>query len=453
MTRMFNSVLIANRGEIALRVQRACRTMGLRTIQIFSEADRGASYLDHADQAICVGAGAAQQSYLNQRAILLAAEVTGAQAIHPGYGFLSETADFAERVEAAGINFIGPTAASMRIMGDKIAAKRAMMAAGVPCVPGTAGPLPEEDADMHAEANKVGYPLILKAAAGGGGRGMRVVERQADLRDAVVLTRKESHSAFGDGRIYAERFLRAPRHIEIQVAADTHGHAVWLGARDCSLQRRHQKVIEEAPPQDIDAATLARIGERCVAACIRIGYRGVGTFEFLYEAGEFYFIEMNTRLQVEHPVTEVTTGLDIVQMQLRLAQGEVLPIGQSDVRCDGHAIECRINAEDPATFAPSPGVISNWWAPGGPGVRIDSHAYPGYRVPRHYDSLIGKLIVHGATRAEAIARLRVALGEFVVEGIRTNLPLHGRIAADPGFTRGGFDIHALEKFLHGEDLA
>lgn len=449
---MFNSVLIANRGEIALRVQRACRAMGLRTIQIFSEADRDAAYLQHADKAVCIGPAQARQSYLSQGAILLAAEATGAEAIHPGYGFLSENADFADRVEASGITFIGPTAESMRIMGDKIAAKRAMNTAGVPCVPGTEGPLPDEVSGILREANAIGYPLILKAAAGGGGRGMRVVEREAELLKAVALTREESQRAFGDGTIYAERFLRAPRHVEIQVAADSHGHAVWLGSRDCSLQRRHQKVIEEAPPSGIEAGAIARIGERCVEACARIGYRGVGTFEFLYEAGNFHFIEMNTRLQVEHPVTEATTGLDIVQMQIRLARGEALPIVQADVRCDGHAFECRINAEDPATFAPSPGAITDWRVPGGPGVRVDSHAYAGYRVPRHYDSLIGKLIVHGRTRADAIDRLRVALGEFVVDGIKTNLPLHSRITSDPGFARGNFDIHALEKYLRGEGL-
>lgn len=446
---MFRSVLIANRGEIALRILRACRSMNLRTILAYSEADSDAPYLRHADEALCIGPAPAQQSYLNGAAILLAAEVAGAEAIHPGYGFLSENADFADQVEAAGLTFIGPTAGSMRIMGDKIAAKQAMRAAGVPCVPGSDGALPPDPAATQEIVRGIGYPVILKAAGGGGGRGMRVVEQESDLLDAAAVTLEEARRAFGNGAIYAEKFLRRPRHVEIQVIADSFGHAIWLGSRDCSLQRRHQKVLEEAPAPGIDAESLARVGERCVAACRQIGYRGVGTFEFLYEDGSFFFIEMNTRLQVEHPVTEATAGLDIVQMQIAVARGERLTMQQDDVACRGHAFECRINAEDPDTFAPSPGLIARWAAPGGPGVRIDSHACSGYRVPRHYDSLIGKLIVHGATRADALARLRVALDEMTVDGIATNLPLHRRIVADPDFIRGEVDIHHLENRLRG----
>ncbi|WP_342364380.1 acetyl-CoA carboxylase biotin carboxylase subunit [Terrarubrum flagellatum] len=444
---MFRSVLIANRGEIALRILRACRAMDLRVIVVHSEADRDASYVRHADAALCIGPAPAQQSYLNGAAILLAAEVCGAEAIHPGYGFLSENADFADQVEASGLTFIGPTAQSMRIMGDKIAAKQAMRAAGVPCVPGSDGALPLDPSAAQEIANEIGYPLILKAAGGGGGRGMRVVEQESDLLAAAAMTREEARRAFNNSAIYAERFLRHPRHVEIQVIADSFGHAVWLGSRDCSLQRRHQKVLEEAPAPGVDAESLARVGERCVEACRQIGYRGVGTFEFLYEDGSFFFIEMNTRLQVEHPVTEATSGLDIVQMQIRMAQGERLTLQQSDVACRGQAFECRINAEDPDTFAPSPGLISTWEPPGGPGVRFDSHAFSGYRVPRHYDSLIGKLIVHGATRADALARLRVALDEMAIGGIATNLPLHRRIVADPDFIRGEVDIHHLENRL------
>jgi acetyl-CoA carboxylase biotin carboxylase subunit len=447
---MVRSVLIANRGEIALRILRACRQLGLRSIVVHSQADAGASYVNLADQALCIGPAPSYQSYLDQAAILFAAEVSGADAIHPGYGFLSENPDFAERVEAAGLVFIGPTAASMRIMGDKIAAKRAMMAAGVPCVPGPDTALPDDPAAVLDAAAAVGYPVILKAAGGGGGRGMRVVEREADLLDAAAVTREEGRRAFGNGTIYVEKFLARPRHVEIQVIADTVGNAVWLGSRDCSLQRRHQKVVEEAPAPGIAPEALAAVGERCAQACRQIGYRGAGTFEFLYEDSAFYFIEMNTRIQVEHPVTEVTTGIEIVELQIRVARGEALPFRQEDIACHGHAFECRINAEHPRTFLPSPGTIAAWDMPGGPGIRIDSHAGTGYRVPPCYDSLLGKLIVHGATRAEALARLRAALGEARVEGIETNIPLHRRIVEDPAFVAGPVDIHHLETRILGE---
>ena len=445
---MFKSVLIANRGEIALRIQRTCRRLGLRTIVIYSEADKGAPYVHHADEAVCIGPSAAAQSYLNQKTILFAAEVSGAAAIHPGYGFLSENPRFAEHVEAAGLTFIGPSAESLRVMGDKIAAKRAMRVAGVPCVPGPDAALTEDLDRARATAREIGYPVILKAAGGGGGRGMRLVESELGLLDALAVTREEARRAFGNGEIYVEKFLRRPRHVEIQVIADTHGNAVWLGSRDCSLQRRHQKVLEEAPAPQIDTKLVAEIGERCAEACRQIGYRGVGTFEFLVEDGAFYFIEMNTRLQVEHPVTEMTASVDLVEAQIRVAQGEALPFSQRDITCRGHAFECRINAEDPDTFAPSPGTIATWQMPGGPGVRIDSHASAGYRVSSYYDSLIGKLIVHGATRSEALARLRVALDEMRIEGIATNLPLHRRLVVDTDFVRGGVSIHYLETKLH-----
>jgi acetyl-CoA carboxylase biotin carboxylase subunit len=450
---MFGSVLIANRGEIALRVQRTCQRLGLRTIVVYSEADSDAPYVRYADDALCIGPAPAAQSYLNQTALLFAAEVSGAEAIHPGYGFLSENPAFAEQVEAAGLTFIGPTAASMRIMGDKIAAKRAMRAAGVPCVPGPDAALDDDPALVRASAREIGYPVILKAAGGGGGRGMRTVEHESGLLNALSVTREEARRAFGNGEIYIEKFLRRPRHVEIQVIADTRGHAVWLGSRDCSLQRRHQKVLEEAPAPQIDAALIAEVGERCVEACRQIGYRGVGTFEFLVEDDAFYFIEMNTRLQVEHPVTEMTAGLDLVEAQIRVAQGEALTFSQRDIACRGHAFECRINAEDPETFVPSPGVITTWQMPGGPGVRIDSHASAGYRVSPYYDSLLGKLIVHGATRDEALARLRVALDEMRIDGIATNLPLHRRLVADDGFVRGGVSIHHLETRLRQDDHA
>ena len=450
---MFDTVLIANRGEIALRIQRACRGLGLKTVVVHSEADRDASYVAQADQALCIGPAASKQSYLDQSAILFAAEVSGAQAIHPGYGFLSENAGFADRVERAGLVFIGPSAACIRTMGDKVAAKRAMRQAGVPCVPGPDEGLPEDAAAIQALAREVGYPVIVKAAGGGGGRGMRVVHDEHALLDAMALTREEALHAFGNPEVYIEKFLLHPRHVEIQVLADSHGNAVWLGSRDCSLQRRHQKVIEEAPAPGIDEALIAEVGERCAAACRQIGYCGVGTFEFLYERGAFYFIEMNTRLQVEHPVTEMTTGVDIVQQQLRVARGERLSFGQADVRCHGHAIECRVNAEHPVTFAPSPGQITGWQVPGGFGVRVDSHASAGYRVPPYYDSMIAKLIVQGSTRTDALDRMRIALAEMRVEGISTNLQLHREILADEGFANGGVDIHHLERWLQQRGAA
>ena len=450
---MFETVLIATRGEIALRIQRAWRGLGLKTVVVHSEADRDASYVAQADQALCIGPAASKQSYLDQSAILFAAEVSGAQAIHPGYGFLSENAGFADRIERAGLVFIGPSAACIRTMGDKVAAKRAMRQAGVPCVPGPDEGLPEDAAAIQALAREVGYPVIVKAAGGGGGRGMRVVHDEHALLDAMALTREEALHAFGNPEVYIEKFLLHPRHVEIQVLADSHGNAVWLGSRDCSLQRRHQKVIEEAPAPGIDEALIAEVGERCAAACRQIGYCGVGTFEFLYERGAFYFIEMNTRLQVEHPVTEMTTGIDIVQQQLRVARGELLAFGQADVRCHGHAIECRVNAEHPVTFAPSPGQITGWQVPGGFGVRVDSHASAGYRVPPYYDSMIAKLIVQGSTRTDALDRMRIALAEMRVEGISTNLQLHREILADEGFANGGVDIHHLERWLQQRSAA
>ncbi len=446
---MFDSVLIANRGEIALRIQRACRVLGLKTIAVHSEADRGLPHVHLADQAFCIGPAAAARSYLDQAAILFAAELSGAGAVHPGYGFLSENAAFAERVEASGRVFIGPRPESIRLMGDKIAAKRAMRAAGVPCVPGLDAALSGDITEARRAAAEAGYPVMLKAAGGGGGRGMRVVRHEGELADALSVTSEEARRAFGDGSVYVEKFLAAPRHVEIQVLADAHGGAVWLGSRDCSLQRRHQKVVEEAPAPGLPAATVAAIGERCVEACRRIGYRGVGTFEFLVENDAFHFIEMNTRLQVEHPVTEMTTGLDIVELQLRVAMGEPLPISQADVACRGHAIECRINAEDPTTFAPSPGVIDEWTTPGGPGVRCDSHASAGYRMPAHYDSLLAKLIVHGSSRDDALTRLRAALEDMRVGGIKTNIDLHRRIVRDQAFMAGGVNIHHLEQMMAG----
>jgi acetyl-CoA carboxylase biotin carboxylase subunit len=444
---VFDSVLIANRGEIALRVLRACRGLGLRTVAVHSEADREAPYVRLADQALCIGPASPGQSYLNQAAILAAAKVSGAEAIHPGYGFLSENAGFVDKVERAGLTFIGPSAACIRTMGDKVAAKRAMRAAGVPCVPGPDTSLPDDPAEVLRIARDVGYPVIVKAAGGGGGRGMRVVREETALPDALALTREEARRAFANPEVYIEKFLVHPRHVEIQVLADSHGNAVWLGSRDCSLQRRHQKVLEEAPAPHIDSAPIAEVGERCAQACRQIGYCGVGTFEFLYENGAFYFIEMNTRLQVEHPVTEMTSGIDIVQQQIRVARGEPLAIAQSDVTCRGHAIECRINAEDPRTFAPAPGRITEWDLPGGWGVRVDSHAGVGYRVPPYYDSMVAKLIVHGTSREDALVRLRQALSEMRVGGISTNLPLHREIVQDDAFAAGGVDIHHLERWL------
>lgn len=443
----FKKILIANRGEIALRIQRACREMGIKAVVVYSEADRDAKYVKLADEAVCIGPAPSAQSYLNMPAIIATAEVTDAEAIHPGYGFLSENADFAERVEQSGFKFIGPTPESIRIMGDKVSAKQAMLEAGVPCVPGSEGELPEDPAQIRKIAKKTGYPIIIKAAGGGGGRGMRVVHNEAALINAVNMTRSEAEAAFGNAAVYMEKFLQNPRHVEIQVLADEHKHAVYLGERDCSMQRRHQKVIEEAPAPGINRALIEKIGKRCAAACKKIGYRGAGTFEFLYEDGEFYFIEMNTRLQVEHPATEFITGIDLVKMQIRIAAGEKLPFTQRQIRLDGHAIEVRINAEDPFTFMPSPGQITRWHPPGGLGVRIDSHAYADYIVPPHYDSMIGKIIVHAPTREEAIARMRSALSETLIEGIKTNVPLHWELLNDPKFQEGGTNIHYLEHWL------
>jgi len=445
---MFGKILIANRGEIALRIQRACRLLGVKTVVVHSEADRDAKYVKLADESVCIGPAASKDSYLNVPAIISAAEVTDAEAIHPGYGFLSENADFSERVEQCGFVFIGPKADTIRLMGDKVSAKDAMKAAGVPCVPGSEGALPVED---HKEivriARQIGYPVIIKAAGGGGGRGMRVVHTEAALINAVQMTRQEAQTAFGNPTVYMEKFLENPRHVEIQVLADTHGNAVYLGERDCSMQRRHQKVIEEAPAPGIPEKLIAKIGERCAEACRKIGYRGAGTFEFLYENGEFYFIEMNTRVQVEHPVTEMITGIDIVQEQIRIAAGEKLRFRQRDIAFRGHAIECRINAEDPYTFVPSPGTINAWHTPGGPGIRVDSHVYAGYKVPPHYDSMIGKLIAYGETREQAIRKMRIALSEMLVEGIKTNIPLHHELMRDKGFVDGGASIHYLEHML------
>lgn len=444
---MFKKILIANRGEIALRIQRACKEMGIKSVVVYSEADRDAKYVKLADEAVCIGPAPSGKSYLSMPAIIAAAEVTEAQAIHPGYGFLSENADFAERVEQSGFAFIGPTAASIRLMGDKVSAKQAMIKAGVPTVPGSLGALPEDAAAIKQIAKTVGYPVIIKAAGGGGGRGMRVVHTEAALSNAVQMTKAEAGAAFGNPEVYLEKYLQNPRHVEIQIIADQHRHAVWLGERDCSMQRRHQKVLEEAPAPGIARKLIEKIGERCAAACRKINYRGAGTFEFLFENGEFYFIEMNTRVQVEHPVTEWVSGVDIVRTQILVAAGEPLPFTQKHIKDEGHAIEVRINAEDPFTFLPSPGKITHWHAPGGPGVRVDSHVYTNYVVPPYYDSMIGKIIVHGRTRDQALARMRTALNETVIEGIKTNLPLHKELMNDPAFIQGGTNIHYLEEWL------
>ena len=444
---MFEKILIANRGEIALRVQRACRELGIRTVAVHSEADREAKYVKLADESVCIGPAPSNLSYLNIPAVISAAEVTDAQAIHPGYGFLSENADFAERVEQSGFVFIGPKAETIRLMGDKVSAKDAMRKAGVPCVPGSEGALPADPAEIIKIAKKVGYPVIIKAAGGGGGRGMRVVHTEAALVNAVAMTKAEAQAAFGNPVVYMEKFLENPRHIEIQILADQHGNAVFLGDRDCSMQRRHQKIIEEAPSPLLNPKIRDKIGERCAEACRKIKYRGAGTFEFLYENGEFYFIEMNTRLQVEHTVTEMITGLDLVRQQIFVAAGEKLKFRQKDIELRGHAIECRINAEDPYNFVPSPGKINTFHMPGGPGVRVDTHAYAGYTVPAHYDSMIGKLITYGATRDQAIARMRIALSEMMVDGIKTNIPLHADLMADAAFHLGGTSIHYLEQKL------
>jgi acetyl-CoA carboxylase biotin carboxylase subunit len=444
---MLDKILIANRGEIALRILRACRELGIKTVAVHSDADRDLKHVRLADESVCIGPAPSTQSYLNVPAVLSAAEVTDAVGIHPGYGFLSENADFAERVMESGFIFIGPKPETIRIMGDKVAAIKAMKASGVPCVPGSDGPLGDDEKENLRIAHEIGYPIIIKAAGGGGGRGMRVVHSEANLLSAISLTKAEAGAAFNNDIVYMEKFLGNPRHVEIQVLADEHGNAIHLGERDCSMQRRHQKVIEEAPAPGITPEMRSRIGERCAAACREIGYRGAGTFEFLYEDGEFYFIEMNTRVQVEHPVTEMITGVDIVREQIRIASGEPLHYTQDDIKINGHAMECRINAEDPNTFMPSPGTITAYHAPGGPGVRVDSHIYNGYRVPPYYDSMIGKLITHGEDRHTAMARMRNALSEIVIEGIKTNIPLQQELVTDAGFQAGGTNIHYLEKKL------
>lgn len=444
---MFKKILVANRGEIALRVLRACREIGVRAVMVHSEADRDAIYVKLAHESVCIGPAPSNASYLNIPAIISAAEVTGAEAIHPGYGFLSENADFADRVEQSGFVFIGPRAETIRLMGDKVSAKKTMIAAGVPCVPGSEDALPDDGDEIIRIAREVGYPLIIKASGGGGGRGMRVVEQEADLLSSVEMTKNEAGAAFGNPTVYMERYLKNPRHIEIQVLADEHGNAVYLGERDCSMQRRHQKVIEEAPAPGITAKQRKTIGEACVEACKRIQYRGAGTFEFLYENNEFFFIEMNTRVQVEHPVTELISGVDIVQEQLRIAAGLPLSIQQKDIQLRGHAIECRINAEHPFNFIPSPGLIESYHCPGGPGVRLDTHLYQGYRIPPHYDSLIAKLCTVGSNRDQAAARMRMALSEFMISGIQTNIELHRELMKDNGFLNGKIPIHYLEEWL------
>ena len=447
---MFEKILIANRGEIALRIQRACREMGIRTVAVHSEADTEAKYVKLADESVCIGPAPSASSYLNIPSIISAAEVTDAEAIHPGYGFLAENADFADKVERSGFVFIGPRAESIRLMGDKVSAKQAMLKAGVSCVPGSDGALSDDPKEIVRVARKVGYPVIIKAAGGGGGRGMRIVHTEAALLNAVAMTRAEAQAAFANPTVYMEKFLENPRHIEVQVLADEHRNAVHLGERDCSMQRRHQKVMEEAPAPELAAKLRERVGERCAEACRKIGYRGAGTFEFLHEDGEFYFIEMNTRIQVEHPVTEMVTGVDLVQQQIRVAAGEKLAFRQKDIELRGHALECRINAEDPYLFTPSPGRITSYHPPGGPGIRVDSHIYAGYSVPPFYDSMIGKVIAYGATREQAIRRMRIALSEMVVEGIQTNIPLHLDLLHDMRFIRGGTSIHYLEQKLAQE---
>lgn len=450
MTLKFNSVLIANRGEVALRIARACKFLGLTSIGMYAEGDEGQRHLQIVDKTICIGPSSAARSYLDKEKVLRAARLTGAEAIHPGYGFLSENAEFAAAVAAAGLTLIGPPAAIIRTMGDKIEARRQMMAAGVPCLPGTEGALPEDMAEARALCDAIGYPLIVKASGGGGGRGMRVVKSPDDLEVAIQTAGQEAIRAFANGDLYAERFLTRPRHVEIQVLADASGHAVWLSDRDCSIQRRHQKLVEEAPAYGVARSAVAELGQQCVTACKNMGYLGAGTFEFLYEDGKFYFIEMNTRLQVEHPVTEMVTGIDIVAEQIRIAGGAPLSVQQADITIEGHAIECRINAEDPRSFLPNPGTVTRWRAPGGPGVRIESHLYDGYTIPASYDSLIAKLIVLGATRAEAIRRMRAALAELEIVGVSTTVPLHQRLMQEEAFERADISVHYLEKLLNQE---
>ena len=444
---ILDKIVIANRGEIALRIQRACQAMGIKTVAVHSTVDRNLKHVALADESVCIGPAPSAESYLNIPAIIAATEVTDAVAVHPGYGFLAENADFAERVEESGFIFIGPRPETIRLMGDKVSAIAAMKKAGVPCVPGSDGPLSEELQESLAIARKIGYPVIIKAAAGGGGRGMRVVHTEAHLANALQLTRQEAQGAFGDDTVYMEKYLENPRHIEIQVLSDQHGNAIHLGERDCSTQRRHQKVIEEAPGVGITEKQREKIGKICTDACKRIKYRGAGTFEFLFDNGQFYFIEMNTRIQVEHPVTERITGVDLVREQILIAAGAKLSYRQEDIQFRGHAIECRINAEDPDNFMPCPGTIDDFHAPGGPGIRMDSHIYDGYRVPPNYDSMIAKIIAHGENRSTALARMRVALDELVLQGIKTNVPLHKWLLSDPGFVKGGFNIHFLEKRL------
>ena len=444
---MLDKIVIANRGEIALRILRACRELGIKTVAAYSEADREQKHVFLADESVCIGPAASIDSYLNIPAVISAAEVTDAVAIHPGYGFLSENADFAEHVEQSGFVFIGPRAETIRIMGDKVSAIAAMKDAGVPCVPGSDGPVSENSEDLFQIAHDIGYPVIIKASGGGGGRGMRVVHSEAALKTAIALTKSEAATTFGNDMVYMEKYLQHPRHVEIQVLADEHGNAIHLGERDCSMQRRHQKVIEEAPAPGITEETRNTIGSLCVKACQRIGYRGAGTFEFLYEDNNFYFIEMNTRVQVEHPVTELITGVDIVKEQLHIANGDELTYKQEDIQIRGHAVECRINAEDPETFMPSPGTITHYHPPGGPGVRVDTHVYQGYKVPPYYDSMIGKLIVHGENRDLALRRMSIALSEIIIDGIKTNIPLHQKLVTNAAFMAGGTDIHYLEDKL------
>jgi len=447
---MLDKVVIANRGEIALRILRACRELGIKTVAVHSTADENLMHVKLADESVCIGPPSPLLSYLNIPAIIAAAEVTDAVAIHPGYGFLAENADFAEQVEKSGFSFIGPTAESIRLMGDKVSAIAAMKKAGVPCVPGSDGPLGDDPKDNLAIAKRIAYPVIIKASGGGGGRGMRVVHKESELLESIAMTKAEAKAAFDNDMVYMEKFLVTPRHVEIQVMADKHGNAIYLGERDCSMQRRHQKVVEEAPAPGITEEKRRFIGERCVQACKEIGYRGAGTFEFLYEKGEFYFIEMNTRVQVEHPVSEMITSVDIIKEQLRVAEGQPLSFRQADIKLRGHSIECRINAEDPVTFIPSPGTITRYHAPGGPGVRWDSHIYSGYKVPPNYDSMIGKLITYGETREVAMARMQMALDEVIIDGIKTNIELQRRIMADENFQKGGTNIHYLEKKLDSE---
>lgn len=441
---MFKKILIANRGEIALRILRACRTLGIKTVAVYSEVDKHLKHVRLADESICIGPAPAQDSYLNIPAILAAGEVSGADAIHPGYGFLAENADFAEQVEKSGFAFIGPRAETIRMMGDKVSAIRAMKAAGLPCVPGSHAPLTDDEAANLKIAESLGYPVMIKASGGGGGRGMRVVYQPEQLQKSIVTTRMEAQAAFANPMVYMEKFLEHPRHIEVQVLSDGQGHAVHLGERDCSMQRRHQKILEEAPAPGLSAEARATIGQLCVEACIKMNYRGVGTFEFLFEHGKFYFIEMNTRIQVEHPISEFITGIDLIQEQIRVCAGEPLRFQQKDIHFHGHAIECRINAEDPCRFMPCPGLVTHYHAPGGIGIRVDSHLYSGYSVPPHYDSLIAKVIAFGDTREMAVARMNQALQEMYVEGIKTNLLLHQALLQDEGWKVGGVSIHYLE---------